>query len=125
MSWGSRQPFFAERAYPGPRASTDSVARHTGGTTPFSYDSGCAEFLGCTTTASNATYSSTDTTPPSTSTPTPAHAEHSSVEFATLLSHDKECINTYHDGEPLRYRTMEDLLGDQPVPGLVPHDLEA
>jgi len=25
----------------------------------------------------------------------------------------------------LRYRTMEDLLGDQPVPGLVPHDLEA
>ena len=28
-------------------------------------------------------------------------------------------------GEPLRYRTMEDLLGDAPVPGLVPHDLEA
>jgi hypothetical protein len=26
---------------------------------------------------------------------------------------------------PLRYRTMEDLLGDQPVPGLVSHDLEA
>jgi hypothetical protein len=24
----------------------------------------------------------------------------------------------------LWYRTMEDLLGDQPVPGLVPHDLE-
>ena len=31
----------------------------------------------------------------------------------------------YHDGEPLRYRTLENLLGDQPVPGLVPHDLEA
>jgi hypothetical protein len=29
------------------------------------------------------------------------------------------------DGESLRYRTMENLLGDQPVPGLVPHDLEA
>ena len=28
-------------------------------------------------------------------------------------------------GEPLRYRTMENLLGDQPVPGPVPHDLEA
>jgi hypothetical protein len=24
----------------------------------------------------------------------------------------------------LRYRVMEDILGDQPVPGLVPHDLD-
>jgi hypothetical protein len=47
------------------------------------------------------------------------------VKFATLLSHDEECIDAYHDGEPLRYRTMENLLGDQSVPGLVPHDLEA
>ena len=47
------------------------------------------------------------------------------MEFATPLPHDKECIDAYHDGEPLRYRTMEDLLGDQPTPGLVPHDLEA
>ena len=47
------------------------------------------------------------------------------MEFATPLSHDEERIDAYHDGEPLRYRTMEDLLGDQPVPGLVPHDLEA
>jgi hypothetical protein len=46
------------------------------------------------------------------------------VEFATPLSHDEEHIDLYHDGEPLRYR-MEDILGDQPVPGLVPHDLEA
>ena len=59
-SWGSRQLFFAERAYPGPRASTDSGARHTGGTTLFSCDSGYAEFLGCTTTAGDATHSSTD-----------------------------------------------------------------
>jgi hypothetical protein len=27
--------------------------------------------------------------------------------------------------EPLRYRMMENILGDQPVPGLAPHDLEA
>ena len=47
------------------------------------------------------------------------------MEFATPLSHDEERVDAYHDGEPLRYRTMEDLLGDQPVPGLVPHDLEA
>jgi hypothetical protein len=46
------------------------------------------------------------------------------VEFATPLSHDKERIDACYDGEPLRYHTMEDLLGDQPVPGLVPHDLE-
>jgi hypothetical protein len=47
------------------------------------------------------------------------------MEFATPLSHDEERIDAYHDGEPLRYRTMENLLGDQPVPGLAPHDLEA
>jgi hypothetical protein len=47
------------------------------------------------------------------------------VEFATPLSHDEERINVYHDSEPLRYHTMENLLDDQPVPGLVPHDLEA
>jgi hypothetical protein len=47
------------------------------------------------------------------------------VEFATPLPHDEERIDTYHDGEPLRYYTMEDILGDQPVSGLAPHDLEA
>jgi hypothetical protein len=47
------------------------------------------------------------------------------VEFATPLSHDEERIDVYHDNESLWYRTMENLLGDQPVPGLVPHDLEA
>jgi hypothetical protein len=64
-------------------------------------------------------------TPPGTSTPTPAHVEHNPVEFTTPLSHDEERIDAYHDDEPLRYRTMENLLGDQPVLGLVPHDLEA
>jgi hypothetical protein len=46
------------------------------------------------------------------------------VEFATPLSHDEERIDTCYDGEPLRYRTMEDLLGDQSVLGLVSHDLD-
>jgi hypothetical protein len=63
-------------------------------------------------------------TPPGTSTPSPAHVEPSPVEFATPLSHDEERIDVCYDGDPLRYRTMEDLLGDQPVPRLVPHDLE-
>jgi hypothetical protein len=63
------------------------------------------------------------TTPPGTSTPTPARIENP-VEFATPLSHDEERIDAYHDGELLRYRTMENLLDDQPVPGLAPYDLE-
>jgi hypothetical protein len=64
------------------------------------------------------------TTHPGTSTPAPAHVELSPVEFAIPLSHDKERIDACYNGEPLRYRTMEDLLDDQPVPGLVPHDLK-
>jgi hypothetical protein len=63
-------------------------------------------------------------TPPGMSTPAPAHVEPSPVEFTTPLSHDEEGIDACYDGEPLRYRTMEDLLSDQPVPGLVPHNLE-
>jgi hypothetical protein len=47
------------------------------------------------------------------------------VEFATPLSHNEERIDAYHDGKSLRYRTMANLLGDQSVSGLAPHDLEA
>jgi hypothetical protein len=49
---------------------------------------------------------------PGTSTPAPAHVELSPVEFATPLSHDEERIDACYGGEPLRYRTMEDILGD-------------
>jgi hypothetical protein len=63
-------------------------------------------------------------TPPDTSTPAPAHVEPNPVEFVTPLSHDEEHIDACYDSEPLRYRTMEDILGDQTVPGLVPHDLD-
>jgi hypothetical protein len=63
-------------------------------------------------------------TPPGMSTPAPAHVEPSPVEFATPLSHNEERIDVCYDGESLRYRTMKDLLDDQPVTGLVPHDLE-
>jgi hypothetical protein len=52
-------------------------------------------------------------TPLGTSTLTLARVEHNPVEFATPLSHD-----------PLQYHTMENLLDDQPVSGLVPYDLE-
>jgi hypothetical protein len=63
-------------------------------------------------------------TPPGMSTSTSARVENP-VEFATPLSHDEERIDAYHDGELLRYHTMENLLGDQSVPGLAPHDLQA
>jgi hypothetical protein len=62
-------------------------------------------------------------TPLGTSTPAPAHVEPSPVEFATPLSHNEERIDACYDGELLWYRTMKDLLSDQPVLGLVPHDL--
>jgi hypothetical protein len=55
---------------------------------------------------------------------TPARVEHNPVEFATPLSHNEERIDAYHNGELLRYCTMENILGDQPVPGLIPYDLE-
>uniref|UniRef100_A0ACD5ZKI0 Uncharacterized protein n=1 Tax=Avena sativa TaxID=4498 RepID=A0ACD5ZKI0_AVESA len=64
-------------------------------------------------------------TPPGTSTPAPARVERNPVEFASPLAHDEERIDAYYDGEPLWYRTMEGLLGDQPVPGPVPRNLEA
>jgi hypothetical protein len=44
------------------------------------------------------------------------------VEFATPLSHDEERIDVYHDSELLRYRTMENLIGDA---GTGNRDLEA
>jgi hypothetical protein len=46
------------------------------------------------------------------------------MEFATPLSHDEEHIDACYDGSPLQYRMMEDILGDQPMSGLVPHDLD-
>jgi hypothetical protein len=60
------------------------------------------------------------TTPPGKNTLAPAHVEPNPVEFATPISHDEERIDACYDDESLRYHTMEDLLGDQPVPGLCP-----
>jgi hypothetical protein len=45
----------------------------------------------------------TPCTPASMATPTPARVEHNPVEFTTPLSHNEECIDEYHDGEPLQY----------------------
>lgn len=47
------------------------------------------------------------------------------MEFITPLSHNEECIDAYHNDEPLWYCTMEDLLSDQSVSSLMPRNLEA
>jgi hypothetical protein len=47
------------------------------------------------------------------------------VELATPLSNDEDRVDAYHDGEPLRYRTLDNILGDQPVPEMAVHDFEA
>jgi len=46
------------------------------------------------------------------------------VDLITPLSNDEDRVDAYHNNEPLWYRTMEDILGEQPMPRLVPHDLE-
>ena len=46
------------------------------------------------------------------------------MEFATPLSNGEDRIDAYHNGEPLWYHTMEDILIEQ-VHGLVLHDLAA
>jgi hypothetical protein len=102
-SWGSRQLSSTEHVYPSPRVSTNLSA------TLSSHDLGCNDVFSTTTTAGAPMHSSSVGPSP--------------VEFATPLSHDEERIDACYGGEPLRYRTMEDILDDQPVPGLVPHDL--
>ena len=51
--------------------------------------------------------------------------EQHTVEFATSLSDDEDHVDAYHDDEPLRYRTLDNIFGDQPVPGLAVHDFKA
>jgi hypothetical protein len=47
------------------------------------------------------------------------------VELATPLSNDEDRVDAYHDGEPLRYRTLDNILSNQPVPEMAVHDFES
>jgi hypothetical protein len=47
------------------------------------------------------------------------------VEFTTPLSNNEDRIDAYHDNEPLRYRTLDNIFSDQPIPGLAMHEFEA
>jgi len=51
--------------------------------------------------------------------------EQRTVEFATPLSDDEDRVDAYHNDEPLRYHTLDNIFGDQPVPRLAVHDFEA
>jgi hypothetical protein len=41
------------------------------------------------------------------------------------LSGDDYSVDAYHDDEPLRYCTLDNIFGDQPFHGLAIHDFEA
>jgi hypothetical protein len=47
------------------------------------------------------------------------------VEFATSLSDDEDHVDAYHEDEPLCYRTLDNIFGDQPIPRLAMHDFKA
>ena len=38
------------------------------------------------------------------------------VEFTTPLEDNEERLDAYYDDEPLRYRTMTNIIGDHPPP---------
>jgi hypothetical protein len=50
-------------------------------------------------------------------TPPPEEQEQAAPEFASPLEDDEERRNVFHDGTPIRYRRINDVIGDEPVPG--------
>jgi len=53
-----------------------------------------------------------------TATPPPANQPH--IEFATPLEDDEDRLDAFYDDEPLPYRTVMNIIGDESPPGLVP-----
>jgi hypothetical protein len=39
------------------------------------------------------------------------------VEHAMPLEDDEDCLDAYHDDEPLCYRTVTNIIGDETPPG--------
>jgi hypothetical protein len=55
------------------------------------------------------------------STPAAATAPSTSqIELATPLEDDEDWLNAFYDDEPLRYRTVTNIIGDKSSPGLAP-----
>jgi hypothetical protein len=40
------------------------------------------------------------------------------IELATPLEDDEDRLDAYYDAEPLRYRTVTNIVGDEPPPGM-------
>jgi len=55
---------------------------------------------------------------------TPASNRRRAATFATPLDNDKDYLDAVHDDTPLRYRTMDDILGDQTETAIVQHDID-
>jgi hypothetical protein len=53
-------------------------------------------------------------------TATPPPTDHLPVELATPLEDDEDRLDAFYDDEPLRYRTMTNIIGDESPPGLAP-----
>lgn len=51
---------------------------------------------------------------------TPAAAEPHPVELATPLEDDEERLDAFYSGEPLRYRMMDNILGEESIPEVEP-----
>ena len=47
---------------------------------------------------------------------TPVHVGQPEVEYATPLEDDEDRLDAYYDDEPLRYRTVANILGEQSPP---------
>lgn len=47
------------------------------------------------------------------------------MAYATSLEDDEDGVNVTHDDMPLRYCTINSTLGEQPVLGLMQHDVRA
>jgi len=51
---------------------------------------------------------------------TPAAAEQAPIESATPLEDDEDCLDAFYNGEPLQYRTIENIISDKAIPGVEP-----
>jgi hypothetical protein len=67
-----------------------------------------------------------DSTPPASPTTSLEHSGSRTLVFASPLEGDEDRIDTAHDDTPLRYRTVNDILGDQAMmPGSVQRNIDA
>lgn len=57
---------------------------------------------------------------PSPASATPREAAQTQIESTTPLQDDEDRLDAFYDGEPLRYRRIDNILGDEAVPDVEP-----